>query len=134
MRILLCCLFTAVLSGCQHGQSMFQMNSDSGAPFLGLQLSVDATNSQSASDGAQRFDIDSSPENLVADRKLKKSLQPEIHLTSLRSSASRQLGTDSRSPGVSRSPGELCISLPDSDADIGSEEANGWIVESLSAF
>jgi hypothetical protein len=33
-----------LLTGCQHARSFLNMNSDSGSPFLGLELSVDAGN------------------------------------------------------------------------------------------
>ena len=33
-----------LLSGCQHARSFLNMNSDSSSPFLGLELSVDAGN------------------------------------------------------------------------------------------
>ena len=35
-------LLLTVLSGCQYERSTMNINSDSGIPFLGLQLSVDA--------------------------------------------------------------------------------------------
>lgn len=34
------------MTGCQHARSFLHMNSDSPSPFLGLELSVDATDSQ----------------------------------------------------------------------------------------
>ena len=36
-----CFVLLTVLSGCQYERSMMNINSDSGIPFLGLQLSVD---------------------------------------------------------------------------------------------
>ena len=45
------CFFASVLlvpliTGCQYDRSFLNMNSDSGAPFFGLQLSVDASDVQ----------------------------------------------------------------------------------------
>lgn len=35
-------LLACALTGCEHARSFMQMDSNSGSPFLGLQLSVDA--------------------------------------------------------------------------------------------
>lgn len=48
MRFSLSLLLLTVLSGCQYDRSFLQMNSDSGVPFLGLQMSVDASDVQRA--------------------------------------------------------------------------------------
>ena len=42
LRGVSCFVLLAVLSGCQYERSTMNINSDSGIPFLGLQLSVDA--------------------------------------------------------------------------------------------
>ncbi|MCH2209674.1 MAG: hypothetical protein MK110_00110 [Fuerstiella sp.] len=42
MRYFVSLLLIALLSGCQYNRSFLNMNSDSGVPFLGMQLSVDA--------------------------------------------------------------------------------------------
>ncbi len=42
MRCAVVLLVTVFLTGCRYERSFLQMNSDSGVPFLGLQLSVDA--------------------------------------------------------------------------------------------
>ncbi|MCH2203450.1 MAG: hypothetical protein MK102_15900 [Fuerstiella sp.] len=42
MRYFVSFLLVALVSGCQYQRSFLNMNSDSGAPFLGMQLSVDA--------------------------------------------------------------------------------------------
>lgn len=46
MRLLACCLLTVLFTGCQYENSFLNLNSDSGVPFLGLQMSVDATDAQ----------------------------------------------------------------------------------------
>lgn len=46
MRLLACCLLTLLLTGCQYENSFLNLNSDSGVPFLGLQMSVDARDAQ----------------------------------------------------------------------------------------
>jgi len=43
MRYFVSFLLVALVSGCQYQRSFLNMNSDSGAPFLGMQLSVDAS-------------------------------------------------------------------------------------------
>ena len=42
LRGVSCFVLLTVLSGCQYERSTMNINSDSGIPFLGLQLSVDA--------------------------------------------------------------------------------------------
>ncbi len=42
MRSIVCILFLTILSGCEYERSFMNLNSDSGVPFLGLQMSVDA--------------------------------------------------------------------------------------------
>lgn len=42
MRSVVCILFLTILSGCEYERSFMNLNSDSGVPFLGLQMSVDA--------------------------------------------------------------------------------------------
>jgi len=42
MRSVVCILFLTILSGCEYERSFLNLNSDSGVPFLGLQMSVDA--------------------------------------------------------------------------------------------
>jgi len=42
MRSIVCILFLTILSGCEYERSFMNLNSDSGVPFMGLQLSVDA--------------------------------------------------------------------------------------------
>lgn len=46
MRFVACFLMVTLLAGCKYDRSFLNMNSDSGSPFLGVQLSVDATDSQ----------------------------------------------------------------------------------------
>jgi len=43
MRFLISLVIIVSLTGCQYDRSFMQMNSDSGSPFLGLQLRVDAS-------------------------------------------------------------------------------------------
>jgi hypothetical protein len=52
-------LIVVALSGCQYDRSFLQMSSDSGSPFLGLQLRVDARDSakQKAVPDADRVQI-----------------------------------------------------------------------------
>jgi hypothetical protein len=45
MRSIVCILFLTILSGCKYERSFMNLNSDSGVPFLGLQMSVDARDS-----------------------------------------------------------------------------------------
>ena len=53
MRSIVCILFLTILSGCEYERSFMNLNSDSGVPFLGLQMSVDARNfNPSPSDGS----------------------------------------------------------------------------------
>ena len=49
MRFFHSVLLATLLTGCQYDRSYLNLNSDSGSPFLGLQLSVDASDSQHAS-------------------------------------------------------------------------------------
>jgi hypothetical protein len=42
LRAVSCFVLLTVLPGCQYERSTMNVNSDSGIPFLGLQLSVDA--------------------------------------------------------------------------------------------
>ena len=46
MRLFASVLLMTALVGCKHDRSFMNMNSDSGIPFLGLQLSVDARDVQ----------------------------------------------------------------------------------------
>ena len=46
MRLLSSFVLLTLLSGCQYDRSFLNMNSDSGVPFLGLQMSVDASDAQ----------------------------------------------------------------------------------------
>jgi len=46
MRLLCSFLLVTLLTGCQYHRSFLNMNSDSGVPFLGLQMSVDASDAQ----------------------------------------------------------------------------------------
>ena len=41
-QLLITALFLVTASGCEQARSFMQMDSNSGSPFLGLQLSVDA--------------------------------------------------------------------------------------------
>ena len=49
MRFATCCVLVFVLTGCQYDRSFLNMNSNNGSPFLGLQLSVDAGETQTGS-------------------------------------------------------------------------------------
>ena len=46
MRLIVLALWTTLPSGCKYDRSFMNINSDSGVPFLGLQWSVDAGESQ----------------------------------------------------------------------------------------
>ena len=48
MRHLSILFLTLFLTGCQHARSFLNMNSNSSSPFLGLELSVDARDTNSA--------------------------------------------------------------------------------------
>jgi hypothetical protein len=45
MRLLSSLVLFILLTGCQYDRSFLNMNSDNGVPFLGLQMSVDASES-----------------------------------------------------------------------------------------
>lgn len=44
-----------LFAGCQQTRSFLQMDSNSSSPFLGLQLSVDARDTQQKQDGLRKF-------------------------------------------------------------------------------
>ena len=46
MRLIASFLLMTLLTGCQYDRSFLNMNSDSGIPFLGLQMAVDASDSR----------------------------------------------------------------------------------------
>ena len=46
MRLFSSLLLFILLTGCQYDRSFLNMNSDNGVPFLGLQMSVDASDAQ----------------------------------------------------------------------------------------
>lgn len=50
MRCLACLLILTAVSGCQYERSFLNMDSNSGVPFLGLQMSVDASDAQQQQD------------------------------------------------------------------------------------
>jgi hypothetical protein len=67
LSILLTAGLSAVLTGCQYDRSFLQLNSDSGVPFLGLQLSVDASDAQQdARDSVPLRSVHSATEFAVA--------------------------------------------------------------------
>ena len=91
MRFVACFLLVTLLAGCKYDRSFLNMNSDSGSPFLGLQWSVDARESQidSANEATQL--VSSQPMESVSTFKTQtaRAQSPEWATTGMPAASSR---------------------------------------------
>lgn len=105
MRLPVCLFLLTLLCGCQYDRSFMNINSDSGVPFFGLQMSVDAS-------GAQKASTVEAPIQLVSSTVEKPTLVTESETTRAQSPDWDFLSASPKTP----------VEFPNPLADVATDE------------